>query len=143
MSISLCPPAVRMLVIYAQVDQHDKDTDYIGAEYRLIPVVAVCGSSKMGTVPDDDDESHWSGTQMDLHQFDVIVVDDSEGLVGPASRLFGRVEHGDYRIVSCPWPPEQDEARLKDDIEEARQWACQKYRMRVDEGKSRPLWSYT
>jgi hypothetical protein len=133
-STSVCTPGVRTVVVYVYVNT-PSDGDTVDPECGLtvdvefVPVVAIRSETVAtyfrpartgGVVPDkpeSDDprllaEEGWRLQSMEISESPLVFDPHEQGnALGAVEHLFDTI-NGDYSIVPCTWPPEEDELRL-------------------------------
>jgi hypothetical protein len=88
---ALLAPATRTVVVEASADENADGTwSTTSLTYAALALVALPG---------------------DTGEYDVIVIDPDFGIC-EAKFAFGDVANGSYRVVACPWSPEEDAERL-------------------------------
>ena len=128
-SVSVCPPAVRLVAIEAWSNEGN-------AEHTIHPVLALetrveavfCRHHKpkdyrRPTTPDMAEAEGWSHESTGTH-YSVVVMTGEFGICNEAVAFSG--SNVAYRIVSAPWPAEEDSIRLAGVVAEVKVEAVEK-----------------
>lgn len=135
---TMCAPAIRMVVITAWANA--EDDGHIVTYHRIFPVVALLTVEKRGyekMTPMKNPVPHSASSEKELliegwmlndrelfHT--AIIVDDDYGLIPWDDDLFKDVTNAASSLACCPWPPDEDDAKLVKQIADARESAEQR-----------------
>jgi hypothetical protein len=137
-SVSLTAPACRMVVIFVAVKRGSNDP--VEVDVFVEPVVALRAVAKRYflqgrnhpyTAPARDDAAAREGCRMVYNcvGMEPVICHSEFGLIG-ANELLEDWTDTVCRVVPCLWPPDQDDERLSDPIEETKQQAVYVYQLR-------------
>lgn len=121
LSVQLCPPAVRMVVINAWA--WAEDGKVLGAS-QVLPVLALQAAvtRRFRKLTHEERYPDTSGTERELIEkgwnldeqdarVSALICDKEYGLIAHDDLLF-ESDNSLMRLVCTPWPPEEDEKRL-------------------------------
>lgn len=126
--VSMCPPAVRTVVIEAWAD--DDKTPPAAVVYPVIALQTIISDtySRRRLLANRSDVARTAGTHDELvaagwmlafqnNVVEAVYVDSDD--MPPIRTTAHEVANVVTRVVVCPWPPEEDDSRLQVHIEKA------------------------
>lgn len=141
--LAIAAPAVRMVAVHAHAyrptgDEPRDPRSGLAVAVDLVPVVAIRSQVSVKywrPAPEDSRTTHAKPASLDpqhlllegfrRHEETVedtaLVLSRNFGLIGLDA--LAAMEGGPIPVAVCPWPPEEDEARLAPMMEAAKAWA--------------------
>jgi hypothetical protein len=132
-TLSICPPGVRMVAVQVWADRKDDGT-WDDDDTEIYPVLALVAKEghnyqrrydehnrppKAGPNHEKMESLGWRYDDTTL-DFDVIIDHHQDYGICEASFALGECGNAEHKIVSAPWPPDEDKTRLADLIEKLR-----------------------